>query len=113
MSGVGEGEDLCVRAVAQTLVSHFGHEEVVAFTPKDAGGGADSFVWEFDASAEQGAVPVDHACERAGSRPCSAVFGEISGGESAWAARVKKGTRADTEVESGEQGFRQPGELEE
>src|SRR6266849_688818 len=113
MSGVGEGEDLCVRAVAQTLVSHFGHEEVVAFTPKDAGGDAHSFVWEFDASAEQGAVPVDHAGERAGLRPCRAVLGEISGGESAWAARAEKRLRANAEVERGEEGFREPGKLKE
>src|SRR5712692_1434451 len=113
MRGVGEGEELGVRAVAQAFVRHFGQKEGVTRAPEDAGGDADSFVWEFDASAEQGAVPVDHAGERAGLRPCSAVLGEISGGESAWAARVEKGTHADAEVESGENGFRQPGELEE
>src|SRR5713226_7725372 len=113
MSGVGEGEELGVRAVAQAFVRHFGQKEGVTRAPEDAGGDAHSFVWEFDASAEQGAVPVDHTGERAGLRPCSSVFGEISGGESAWAARAEKRLRANAEVERGEDGFREPGKLKE
>jgi hypothetical protein len=60
MRGVGEGEKLSARAIAQTFVSHFGQEEIVALPPEDAGRDADGLVREFGASAEEGAVPVDH-----------------------------------------------------
>src|ERR1700674_725036 len=60
MRGVGEGEKLSARAIAQTFVSHFGQEEIVALAPQNAGGDADGFILKFDASAKEGAVPVDH-----------------------------------------------------
>src|SRR5216684_3271195 len=113
MGGVGEGEELGVGAVAQTFVSHFGHEEIVAFAPEDARGDAHGFVWKFGASSKQGAIPVDHGGECAWLRPGGAVLGEILGGEGAWAAGPEKRARANAEVESGEKGFRQPGELKE
>ena len=113
MSGVGEGEKLGARAVAQAFVSHFGQEEGVAFAPKDARGDANGLVRKFGASAEERAVPVNHAGEGAGLRPCSAVLGEIFSAEGPWAAGAQKRARADAEVESGENAFRQPGELKE
>ena len=59
--GVSEGEELGARAIAQTFVSHFGQEEIVALAPEDAGGDADGLVREFGASAEEGAVPINHS----------------------------------------------------
>src|SRR5258708_38397199 len=69
MRGVGEGEELGVRAVAQTFVSHFGQEEIVALAPEDAGGDADGLVREFGASAEERAIPIDHGGFGGGVRP--------------------------------------------
>src|SRR5258708_14059596 len=60
MGGVGEGEELGVGAVAQTFVSHFGQEEIVALAPEDTGGDADGFVRKCGASSKHGAIPVDH-----------------------------------------------------
>ena len=77
MCGVGESEELRVRAIAQAFVSHFRQEEGVTLAPEDACGDADGFVWKFDARAEEGAIPVDHAGEGAGLRPCSAILGEF------------------------------------
>src|SRR5437879_13844197 len=77
MSGVGKGEELGVRAVAQTLLRHFSQEEGVAFAPKDAGGHTSGFIWKLDAGAEERAVPVDHAGEGSGLRPGSAVLDEV------------------------------------
>src|SRR6266700_1964353 len=112
MRGVGESEKLRVRAVAQAFVGHFRQEKGVALAPQDACRDAYRFVWKFGASAEEGAIPVDHACERAALRPGGAVLGEIFRGESAGAAGAEKRSRADAEVECGEKGFRQPGKLE-
>jgi hypothetical protein len=50
--GVGEGEEIGARAIAQTFVSHFGQEEIVALAPKDPGRDADGFVLQFDANAK-------------------------------------------------------------
>ena len=72
-----------------------------------------SLVWKFDASAEERAVPVDHAGQGSWLRPCSAVLDEVFTREGTWAAGTQKGTRADAEVKSGENRFGQPGELEE
>src|SRR6202030_165504 len=63
--GVGEGEKFSVVAVAQTFVSHFGQEEIVALAPEDARGNADGFVWKFGASAKERAVPIDHGSQGA------------------------------------------------
>src|SRR4029077_1223500 len=109
MRGAGEGEEFGACTVAQTFVGHFGQQEGVAFAPEDAGGHADGLVWKFDANAEEGAIPVDHACEGTGLRPCGTVLGEIFRGESAFTAGAKKRALAEAEVESGKKGFRQPG----
>src|SRR5258706_15430187 len=85
MGGVGEGEELGARAVAQAFVSHFGQKEIVALAPEDTGGDADGFVREFGASAEEGAVPVDHGGLGAGVGPRGAVLGEKFGGGGAQA----------------------------
>ena len=71
--GVGEGVEFGGIAVAETVVSHFGEEEGVAFAPEDAGGDADGRVREFAAMAKGGAVPVDHGGERAGFGPRGAI----------------------------------------
>src|SRR5712664_3303890 len=113
VGGVGEGEELGVGAVAQTFVSHFGQEETVSLAPEDARWDADGFVREFGASAEERAVPIDHAGEGAGLRPRSAVLSEIVGGESARAAGAEKRSCADMKIEGGKDGFRQPGNLKE
>src|SRR5258708_2327034 len=86
MRGIGEGKELRVRAVTQAFARHFGHEEGVALAPQDARGDAHGLVWEFDACAEQGAVPVDHAGEGTALRPRGAILRQIFGGESARAA---------------------------
>src|SRR5258705_2172022 len=75
MGGVGEGEELGARAVAQAFVSHFGQKEMVALAPEDTGGDADGFVREFGASAEEGAVPVDHGGYGGRPRPPRAALG--------------------------------------
>src|SRR6266478_6694500 len=113
MRGIGESEELRVRAIAQAFARHFRQKEGVALAPEDARGDADGFVWKFDASAEEGAIPVDHAGEGAGLGPSSAILGEVVLGESAGAAGTQKGSLADAEVECGEEGFGQPGKLEE
>src|SRR5207245_7290365 len=86
MRGVREGEELRVRAIAQAFVSHLRQQEGVAFAPEDACGDADGFVKKFDGSAEQGAIPVDHAGEGTRLRPRRAILREIFEGESARAA---------------------------
>src|SRR5258708_27336208 len=111
MRGAGESEEFGACAVAQTFVGHFGHEEGVALAPQDAGWDANGLVWKLDASAEERAVPIDHAGEGCGLRPCSTILGEIFIREGARAAGAQKGTRADAEVKSGENRFRQPGQL--
>src|SRR6266852_382064 len=113
MRGAGESEEFGACAVAQTFVDHFGQEEGVAFAPQDACGDANDFVWKLDASAEERAVPVDHAGQGSGLRPCSTIVGEIFGGEGSRAAGAEERTRADAEVKSGEKRFRQPGQLKE
>src|SRR6266853_3893622 len=113
MRGAGESEEFSACAVAQTFVGHFGQQEGVAFAPQDASGHVNSLVWKFDASAEERAVPVDHAGQGSWLRPCSAVLDEVFTREGTWAAGTQKGTRADAEVKSGENRFGQPGELEE
>src|SRR5258707_14320667 len=110
MGGVGEGEEFGVRAIAQTFVSHFGQKEIVALAPEDAGVDADGFVREFDASAEEGAVPVDHGGESAGPRPCGAVLGGIFGGEGTRATGAEKRGGADAEMGNGKKDFREPRE---
>src|SRR2546425_12308375 len=102
MSGVGEGEKLGARAVAQAFVSHFGQEEGVAFAPKDARGDENGVVREFGASAEECAGPVNHAGEGAGLRPCSAVLGEIFSAEGTWEAGAQTRAGAEAHVGSGE-----------
>jgi hypothetical protein len=72
---VGERVEFGGVAVAETVVSHIGEEKGVAFAPKDAGGDVDGCVRKFAAMAKSGAVPVDHASERAGLRPRGAVLG--------------------------------------
>src|SRR5229473_3588144 len=113
MRGAGESEEFGACAVAQTFVRHFRQEEGVAFAPQDASGDADGFVWKLDASAEERAVPVDHAGQGSGLRPCSAVLDEVFIREGPRAAGAQKGSRADAEVKSGENRFRQPGQLKE
>src|SRR5258708_33905554 len=112
MSGVGKGEELGVRAVAQTFLRHFSQEEGVAFAPKDAGGHTNGFIWKLDASAEERAVPADHAGEGSGLRPCSAVLDEGFIRERSRAAGAQKGPRAAAQIEVGEKGLRKPGRLE-
>ncbi len=99
MRGVGESEKLRVRAVAQAFVGHFRQEKGVALAPEDACRDAHGFVWKCDTCAEEGAIPVDHAGERAGLRPGGAVLGEIYRGESAGAAGAEKRSRANAKVE--------------
>src|SRR5258708_8745400 len=113
MGGVGEGEEFGVGAVAQTFVSHFGQEEIVAFAPEDARGDAHGFVWKFGARSKQGAIPVDHGGECAWLRPGGAVLGEILGREGVRAAGAVKRSRAGLIIEGGEKGFPLPGELKE
>src|SRR5260370_42695624 len=90
MGGVGEGEEFGVRAIAQTFVSHFGQKEIVPLAPEDAGVDADGFVREFDASAEEGAVPVDHGGGSGGPRPRGAGLGESFGGGGTRASGAEK-----------------------
>src|SRR5947207_12547268 len=90
MRGIGEGEEFRVRAIAQAFARHFGQKEGVAFAPEDACGDADNFVWKFDASAEERAIPIDHAGEGAGPRPSRSILREIFRGESVWAARAEQ-----------------------
>src|SRR5258708_29853312 len=113
MRGVGESEEFHARAVTQTFVGHFGQEEGVALAPEDTGGDANGLVWKLDASAEEPAVPGDRAGQGAGLSPCRAVLDEVFIREGAGAAGAEKGTRADAEVKSGENRFRQPGQLKE
>src|SRR5258708_14459789 len=113
MRGVGESEEFHARAVTQTFVGHFGQEEGVALAPEDAVRDGNGCVWNLDASAEEPAVAVDHGGQGAGLRPCSAVLDEVFIREGAGAAGAEKGTRADAEVKSGENRFRQPGQLKE
>src|SRR5260370_41416852 len=61
MGGVGEGEEVGVGAVAQTFVSHFGQEVIVALAPQNARGDAHGFVWQFGASWKHGAIPINHS----------------------------------------------------
>lgn len=84
--GVGEGKEFGGVAVAEAVVGHFEKEESVALAPKDSRGDVDRRIGIFSAITEGGAVPVDHAGERAGLRPRGAVLGEIFGGEGAHAA---------------------------
>jgi len=63
--------------------------------------------------AKSGAVPVDHAGERAGLRPCGAVLGEIIVRESVGAAGADKRADAEAEIEHGERRFWNKRELEE
>src|SRR5256884_5174516 len=74
--------------------------------PEDARGDADGFVLKFDASAKEGAVPIDHGGEGAGLRPRGAGLVEIFGGEGAPAAGAGKRARTGAEVEGGEKGDR-------
>ena len=111
--GVGKGEELSAGAIAQAFVSHFRQEKIVALAPEDAGGDADVLVLKFDPSAEEGAIPVDHAGQSAGLRPGAPILGEVFSREGARAAGVEERVRAKAEVEGGEKRFRQPGELEE
>src|SRR5260370_12880502 len=78
MGGVGEGEEFGVGAVAQTFVSHFGQEEIVALAPQNARGDAHGFVWKFGASSKQGAIPVDYGGLWARPRPPRAGLGPTS-----------------------------------
>src|SRR5260370_15124000 len=109
MRGVGEGEELGVGAIAQTFVSHFGQQEIVALAPEDARGDADGLVRKFGASAKEGAVPVDHGGESTRLRPGGAILGEILGGEGARAAGPEERARGNAEGEKGRKGLRQPG----
>src|SRR5208282_1557700 len=113
VGGVCEGVEFCAVAVAETVVGHFGEKKGVAFAPEDAGGDVDSRVRKFAAMAKCGAVPVDHGGERTGLRPCCAALCEIFGGESAGAAGSDERANAEAEVEGGERGFGNKGELEE
>jgi len=74
MRGSGEGEEFRVRAVAQAFMRHFGQKEGVAFAPEEACGDADDFVWKFDASAEERAIPIDYGGESAGLRPSRSIL---------------------------------------
>src|SRR5260370_28420649 len=113
MRGAGESEEFGACTVAQTFVGHFGQEEGVAVEPEEAGGDGNGLVWKLDASGEERAIPVDHGGEGSGMRPCSTVLDEVFICEGARAAGAQKGTRADEEVKSGENRFRQPGQLKE
>src|SRR5260370_223383 len=78
MGGVGEGEKLGARAVAQTFVSHFAQEEGVTLSPEDACGNADGLILKFCAGPKESAIPVDHAREAAGLRPRRAAMAMTS-----------------------------------
>lgn len=110
--GTGESVELGGVAIAETVVGHVWEEKGVALAPEDACGDVDSRVREFAAMAEGGAVPVDHAGERAGLRPSGAVLGEIFVGKSVWATGTEEGANAEAEVVSGECGFGNEGKLE-
>src|SRR5689334_22189138 len=109
MRRIGKSEKFGACTVAQTFVRHFGQQEGVAFAPEDACGHANGLVRKFDANAEEGAIPVDHACEGVGLRPCGAVLDEVFICEGSWATGAQKRSLAESEVESGKKGFRQPG----
>ena len=113
MRGVSESVELGVVAMADAVVGHGGEQEGVALAPEDARGDVDSRIRKFAAMAEGGAVPVDHAGERARLRPRGAVLGKIFVGESVGAAGADKRADAEAEIESGECGFGDPRELEE
>src|SRR6266513_6180931 len=100
--GFGKGEQLSAGAIVQAFVSHFRQEKVVALAPEDAGGDADVLVLKVDASAEEGAIPVDHAGQSAGLRPGAPILGEVFSREGAWAAGVEKRARANAAMEGGE-----------
>jgi len=86
MGGVGKSVEFGVVAIAEAIVGHFGEEEGVALAPEDARGDVHGRIRKFAAMAEGGAIPVNHAVERAGVRPRGAVLGEIFVGESIGAA---------------------------
>jgi len=44
VAGVREGIELCVSAVAQTFLRHFGKEKRIAFAPQDPRGNANGAV---------------------------------------------------------------------
>jgi hypothetical protein len=73
--GVGERVEFGGVAIAETVVGHVGEEKGVAFAPEDARGDVNGSVRKFAAMAKSGAVPVDHAGDRAGLRPRGAVLG--------------------------------------
>ena len=111
--GVSESVELSVVAIADAVVGHGGEQEGVALAPEDARGDVDSRIRKFAAMAKSGAVPVDHARERAGLRPCGAVLGEIFVRESVGAAGADKRADGEAEIEHGERGFWNKRELEE
>ena len=86
MGGVGKSVEFGVVAIAEAIVGHFGEEEGVALAPEDARGDVHGRIRKFAAMPEGGAIPVNHAVERAGVRPRGAVLGEIFVGESVGAA---------------------------
>jgi len=86
MGGVGKSVEFGVVAIAEAIVGHFGEEEGVALAPEDARGDVHGRIRKFAAMAEGGAIPTNHAVERAGVRPRGAVLGEIFVGESVGAA---------------------------
>lgn len=49
---VREGIELCIGAVAQTIVCHFGNEKRIALAPKDSRGNANGAIGELGAMAK-------------------------------------------------------------
>lgn len=113
VGGPGKGEEFGAGTITQTFVSHFGQEERVSLAPENARGDVDGTIRKFHAMTKQGAVPVHHRGERSGLRPRFTVSREILGRERAGAAGAQERSGANPEMESREDGFRQPGELEE
>lgn len=112
VGGVSEGVEFGGVAVAEAVVGHGGEEESVAFAPEDACGDVNLRVGEFVAVAKCGAIPIHHGSEGAGLRPGGAILSEIVGGECAGTAGTDYRAFAETEVECGEDRFREHGELE-
>lgn len=113
MRGVGEGVEFGVVAIAEAVVGHGGKQEGVALAPEDARRDVDGGVRKFAAMAKGGAIPVDHAGERASLRPRGSVLGKIFVGESVGATGADKRSDAEAKVEGSECGFGNKRELEE
>src|SRR5690348_12076581 len=113
VTGLREGEEFAVGAVAQAFVSHFRHEEPVALSPQNACGHTHSAVRKREAITHRGAIPVDHRPEGAGLRPSCTILSKVLGRKSAGAAGTAECSRPHTEVESRKQRFGQPRNLKE